>query len=100
VSIAPKRPDTSGDHILLAKLLHGKPQLFEALSDRDRDLITMREAWRALEESMKARMAAGARLRQLYIGRIFTDPQGLYPEGGIEKRYDEVKSNDVILNIL
>jgi hypothetical protein len=100
VSLEPKKIDTSGDHILLAKLIGEKSHLFQPLSDRDRELIAMREAWRALEEAMKARMAAASRLRQLYIGRIFTDPEGMFPEGGIEKTYDEVKSNDVILNAL
>ena len=99
-SVPKSKVDTSGDYILLTELAAEKPGIFYPLAARDRDLIVAREAWRALNESMKARMACGLRLRQSFIGRIFTNPEGLFPEGGIEKRYDEVKASDVIMNAL
>lgn len=92
--------DTSKDHVLLAKLAAEKPSLFYPLAELDRDLILARESWRALLESMQARMACEARLRQLFNGRIFTNPGGLFPEGGIEKAFDEAKASDPILKAL
>jgi transposase len=49
---------------------------------------------------MQARMAGEARLRQSYIGRAFTAPDGLYPEGGIEKGFDALKASDPIIKAL
>lgn len=95
-----KKETTEGDDNLLARLARDKPHLFYPLAERDRELIVARESWRALNEAMKARMACEQRLRQLFIGRTFTQPDGLFPEGGIENRYDEVKASDTILGAL
>lgn len=91
---------TEGDHVLLAELAKAKPQLFYPLAAADRDLIVARERWRALWEVMQARMGSNLRLQQLYIGRTFTHPDGLFPEGGIEKGFDKAKTSDKILNAL
>lgn len=92
--------DTSKDHLLMAQLAANKPGLFYPLAELDRDLILGRESWRALWEAMQARMACEARLRQLFIGRTFTNPDGIFPEGGIEKAFDEAKASDKIFNTL
>lgn len=88
------------DAKLLAALVQTNPELFFAVSDRDFALIRVREAFIARTDAVKARIACGQRLRQRVIGEIFCRPEGLYPEGGIEKRYDELKANDVIYGAL
>ena len=49
---------------------------------------------------MKARIACEQRLRQRVIGGIFCNPEGLVPEGLVEKQYDERKASDEILQAL
>jgi hypothetical protein len=49
---------------------------------------------------MKARIACEQRLHQRFIGQIFCSEAGLYPQGGIEKAYDELKANDLTLKAL
>ncbi len=88
------------DAALLARLAEGEPHLFYPLAETDAALIRARESWRALWEAMQARMAGELRLRQLYIGRAFTAPDGLYPEGGIEKGFDALKASDPIAKTL
>lgn len=88
------------DALLLARLAHEEPELFYPLAETDAALIRARESWRALWEAMQARMAGELRLRQLYIGRAFTHPDGLYPEGGIEKGFDALKASDPIAKAL
>ncbi|OGG53851.1 hypothetical protein A3C20_03430 [Candidatus Kaiserbacteria bacterium RIFCSPHIGHO2_02_FULL_55_25] len=95
-----KKEKTAEDDILLARLALRKPQLFYPLAARDQDLILVRERWRALWEAMQARMACNLRLRQYFIGRLFTQPEGLFPEGGIEKAFDAAKTSDTILSAL
>jgi hypothetical protein len=89
-----------GDELLLAKLVQEKPDLFYQLAARDRYLIVARESWRALHEAMQARIACEQRLRQSFIGRIFTSPDGIFPEGGIEKAFDATKASNIILKSL
>ncbi len=86
--------EEKGDEILLAELARDEIGLFYPLAERDRNLILVRECWRALNEAMKARIGCEQRLRQSFIGRIFTHPDGLYPEGGIEAQFDALKAND------
>lgn len=92
--------DKSGDHILLAQMVHEKRSAFYPLAETDAALIRVRELWRATWEAMQARMAAQTRLRQYFIGRVFTDPNGYFPEGGIEKAFDEAKASDAIIAAL
>lgn len=89
--------EEKGDEVLLAELARDEAGLFYPLAERDRNLILVRECWRALHEAMKARIGCEQRLRQSFIGRIFTHPDGLYPEGGIEAQFDELKANDRLL---
>lgn len=88
------------DHVLLASLLQIKPSFFYEASVRDRALMRVSVAWRALEESMKARIACEQRLRQSFIGKVFTNKDGLYPEGGLEKAFAEEKATNAILEAL
>jgi transposase len=95
-----KKEKTEDDDILLATLALEKPRLFYPLMAPDQQLILVRECWRALWEAMQARMACEKRLRQYFIGRLFTSADGLFPEGGIEKAFDAAKASDTILNAL
>lgn len=88
------------DHVLLASLFYAKPELFYEASVRDRALMRATVAWRALEESMKARIACEQRLRQSFIGKVFTNKDGVYPEGGLEKAYTAEKASNAILDAL
>ncbi len=84
------------DAALLALLAQEAPYLFYPVADRDRALILVREHYRARIDAMKARIACEQRIRQRIIGGIFCRSDGLYPEGGIEKAFDEAKANDTI----
>lgn len=88
------------DAVFLSELVQNSPHLFYAVTNRDRDLISVREALFARQDAMKARMACEQRIRSRVIGQVFCRPDGLYPEGGIEKMYDAAKANDVILAAL
>jgi transposase len=91
--------DKSEDAALLAQLagMDGSKELFYETSLKDRDFIRFRIAYIARTEAMKARIAAEQRLRQNLVGKIFTDPKGLYPEGGLEKAWLATKATDQIL---
>ncbi len=95
-----KAKQKDGDHLLLAQLVRDVPWHFHPLAETDENLIMVRIAWRSLWEAMQARMAAEQRFRQNFIGRAFTSPGGLYPEGGIEQAFKEAKANDRILSAL
>lgn len=88
------------DAIFLSELVEESPHLFYAVTNRDRDLISVRESLFARQDAMKARMACEQRIRSRVIGQIFCGRDGLYPEGGIEKMYDAAKANDAILAAL
>jgi len=92
--------DKIQDSVLLAKLVETKQHLFYEVLVRDRSVVKVRETLRARMDAMKARIACEQRLRQRIIGEIFCSEEGLYPEGGIEKYFDDIKANDVILGIL
>lgn len=94
-----KDPKADDCH-LLATLVRDKSELFFPLAETDASLIRVREAWKALYESMQARIACEQRIRQYFIGRVFTNPTGLYPEGGIEKEYDSAKASSPIFEAL
>lgn len=101
VTTSPPSPQpTFADHYLLAHLAHTRPELFYKVEERDRGLILVRELWRLLEDVMKDRVACQQRLWQRFIGEIFTHPDGIYPDGGIEKAFDERKASDAILKAL
>lgn len=84
------------DAALLALLAQEASHLFYVVGDRDRDLIRVREHYRARIDAMKDRIACEQRIRQRVIGMAFCRSGGLYPEGGIEKVFDAAKANDII----
>ncbi|MDB5224463.1 MAG: hypothetical protein JWO43_85 [Candidatus Adlerbacteria bacterium] len=88
------------DAQLFAELLQTNPELFYDTRPRDLDIIRLREAYRARIEAMKARIGCEQRLRQRFIGSIFCKPDGHFPEGAVEKLYDEAKANDAVLTAL
>ncbi len=89
--------DTSDDARLLAELATMQPGLFFPMLDRDASLVRVRENFRHFIDSMKARIACEQRLRGRVIGTIYTTADGIFPEGGIEKAFDNQKANDMVL---
>lgn len=85
------------DAVTLANYGATKPEDFYVLSPRDRKLIELIEAFRARIEAMKARIGCEQRLRQYFIGRTML---GIYPQGEIEKQFDNEKANYPILQAL
>ncbi len=78
----------------LASLLQTKPELFYETIPRDLDIIGVREAFRARQDAMKARIAAEQRLRARMVGAIFCTTGGYFPEGSVEMTYDARKATD------
>ncbi|GMU74376.1 MAG: hypothetical protein AMXMBFR44_5730 [Candidatus Campbellbacteria bacterium] len=92
--------DKDDDAMLLAKLAETSPESFYPVTDRDLTLVMIRETYTARIDAMKARIACEQRLRQRLIGNIFCSPDGLVPEGSVEKAFDARKASDVILQAL
>ncbi len=88
--------EKDNDATLLAKLAVRKPTLFYDVRARDKEIILLREAFRARIDAMKARIACEQRLRQHFVGNLFCRAEGYYPEGAVEKLYDEAKSSDAV----
>ena len=93
-------PDKSLDAELLITAYQLKPDLFYEIRPRDANLIRVRECLRARTDVMKARIGAEQRLRQLFIGKVFTDHPEICLEGSIEKAFDVKKASDPILQAL
>lgn len=92
--------DKDFDAEMLARTARENPDLFYQADQRDRDLIMVREAQRARIDAMKERIACEQRLRSRIIGLTFCRPDGLFPEGAVEKMYDQAKANDIILQAM
>jgi hypothetical protein len=84
------------DAQLLTNMLSQSPSSFYEVGPRDLNLIWLRECLRSRVDAMKARIACEQRLRQHLIGAIFCSPEGKFPEGDIEKQFDDAKANDKI----
>ncbi|MFA6405615.1 MAG: transposase [Candidatus Paceibacterota bacterium] len=84
------------DAEFLAMELEKSPATFYQVGPRDLSLIWIRECLRSRVDAMKARIACEQRLRQHMIGAVFCSPEGKFPEGGIEKKFDDLKANDQI----
>jgi hypothetical protein len=89
-----------GDDLLLAKLLQSKPELFRLTTARDRDMITVTRKFMLRQDVMRQRVACMQRLRQRGIGITFCSPDGIYPEGGLEKQFDDLIASDVVYQAL
>jgi transposase len=94
-----EKPDDE-DAAILANLLATDPSPFYEVGPRDLALIWLRECLRARVDAMKARIASEQRLRQRLIGKIFCSPEGKFPEGSVEKQFDDAKTNDAIYQAL
>lgn len=92
------KPDT--DHLILAAALESGAVEFYRMEPRDRDLVALREAYNARVEAMKARMAAAQRMRAHFMGRLFCNSEGRYPEGELELAYEAAAASDVVLQAL
>lgn len=98
---AKRMRDRDEDALTLAELASQfLATLFHRVNARDRDLIRLREVYRARIDAMKARIACEQRLRQQVVGSIFCSAVSYYPEGTIEQQFNEAKANDVILKNL
>lgn len=89
--------DKDDDARLLAELARERSELFYPYVSRDASMVLVRELLRQRTDAMKARIACEQRLRQRMIGHMF---RALTPEGDLEKRFDEAKANDTILQAL
>lgn len=63
---------------------------------RDKAIILVRETFKIRTDAMKDRMACVQRLRQRIIGMKFCSLEGGFPDGDIEKSFEELKANDPI----
>lgn len=88
------------DARILAESLQLSPGSFTLTEARDRDLILLREVWIRRVEAMKARIGCEQRLHQHFIGNVFCNPDGYYPEGSVEVAFDALRSNDSIYQAL
>ncbi|HUD20793.1 MAG TPA: hypothetical protein VMQ44_01850, partial [Candidatus Saccharimonadales bacterium] len=86
--------DKDDDAKRLVELFTTQPSRFYRVEAKDRNLIRVRELYRLLEATMKDRIACEQRIRQLSNGQVFCSEEGGYPEGGLEKVFDELKAND------
>lgn len=68
--------------------------LFQYTGPRELGLLLVQMQWRALAETVAARIACSQRLHQLAVGRAFCSMEGQYPEGALTKYIDELKAND------
>ncbi len=88
------------DARLLTEIARERPDICYAVVERDLAFIKAKIRYNNRIDAMKSRIACEQRLRQRYIGNIFTSEDGLYPEGGIEKSFAAVKASDAILEAL
>lgn len=91
--------DKKDDAVLLSNLVQTKADLFYLITPRDRNLILLREVYRARIDAMKARIGCEQRLRQHFIGGIFCTEADIR-EGDIEQLFDEEKANDSIFQAM
>ncbi len=96
ITLLSDKRDKDQDAQFLAQLLRRHSNLFYQVDKRDRAVIMVRENLRARVDAMKARIACEQRLRQRVIGQTFCSPDGLFPEGTIEKQFDELKATDKV----
>jgi hypothetical protein len=89
-----------GDATLLAELLASKPGLFHQVTAQDRAMITVTRQFMLRMDAMKAKVACKQRLGQRSIGIAFCSPDGIYPEGGVAKKFEEMVANDEIYKTL
>lgn len=92
--------ETDHDHVILAGMARDDLAQFSHCDACERNLIRLREAYRARQEAQVARISCEHRLRQQFIGLIFCSESGQYPAGKIEDEYDVLKASDVVYRAL
>ena len=92
--------DKDDDPKTLVNMVENSFHLFYQVRQRDRELISVKEALSARMDAMKARIACEQRIQQSLVGNIFLNPEGHFPEGVIEAQFDDAKANDKILQAL
>ncbi len=97
-----QRGDTEkdDDHATLAALLQKQPEIFYLMRQRDRDTIRVKTALQLRTDAVKARIGCEQRIRQSFIGSVFLNEEGRYPEGEIEMLAQLELANDSILQCL
>lgn len=89
--------DKTDDAQKLIDLWQQSPDLFREVMPHDREAIALRSLFYLFQDAMKARIACEQRLLQQVIGVTFCQPDGLFPEGSIQKAFEDLKANDRIL---
>ncbi len=90
----------SDDHDIIKALYDGEPGSFYPVTARQRDMIEARETFRAREHMQQERKSCAMRVRQRGIGETFVRADGLFPQGSIEKRFDELLADDDLLDLI
>lgn len=85
------------DHKMIVRIAKEFPELFYSVNQRDRDIILVVETFRNRQDAQKGRIACNQRFRQRFIGGIFLDDEGHYPDGRLEDIFDEQRANNTIL---
>ena len=85
------------DTQILAQMVQSQSDVFYELRTRDRGLIKIRIGSVLLSEILKERVACEQRLHQRVVGQVFCQPDGMFPQGGVEKAKAEAEANDIIL---
>lgn len=85
---------------IISGLYERSPELFYPVTVRERDMIQARELFRAREHTQRDRKSCAMRVLQLAIGEIFVSTDGLFPQGSIEKQFDERQASDDILRLI
>ena len=88
------------DAKLLAMLAAQDQTEFQKTLVRARSVIAIRNAFRGRMDVMKARIACEQRLRQHHIGLTFCSEEGHFPQGSIEKSFEERKASNAVLQAL
>jgi hypothetical protein len=99
-NFADRRNNGVSDAELLVNIYRLEPALFYLVRPRDERLIAVRETLQLRTEALEARIACGNRLHSGFVGRIFLNPEGHYPEGNIEDIAASEVANDIIFQAL
>jgi hypothetical protein len=92
--------DTTNDATRIIEFYKASPDMFYPVEVKDLDMIYVREFFRARQTLQRDRKSCNLRLLQQNIGRIFVTPEGLYPQGGVEKNFDEIQAKDAVFQAL
>lgn len=92
--------DTSNDAFRIVQFYLEKPDAFYPVTAKEANMIVAREKFRARQALQQDRKACHLRLLSQAIGVVFINPEGLYPQGSIEREYDRLAATDTIFAAL